>query len=55
MPDRTRLPIAHWDFDADRWDKHLRQAGFRLTSAQEFHDARHGRWPTTLLITARRL
>jgi SAM-dependent methyltransferase len=55
LPDRTRRPIARWDFDADRWEKHLNHAGLWLTSAQEFHDARLGRWPTTLLITARKL
>lgn len=55
LPDRTRMPIARWDFDADRWKKHLDRAGLWLTSAQEFHDARHGRRPTTLLITARKL
>jgi SAM-dependent methyltransferase len=55
LPDRTRLPIARWDFDASRWEKHLDRAGLWLTSAQEFHDGRHGHWPTTLLITARKL
>ncbi|MEU5111461.1 class I SAM-dependent methyltransferase [Streptomyces longwoodensis] len=55
LPDRTRLPIARWDFDADRWEKHLDRAGLWLSSAQEFHDARRGLWPTTLLITARKL
>ncbi|MEU6605553.1 class I SAM-dependent methyltransferase [Streptomyces shenzhenensis] len=54
LPDRTRLPIARWDFDADRWERHIGRAGLWFTSAQEFHDARHGRWPTTLLITARK-
>ncbi|WP_338682666.1 class I SAM-dependent methyltransferase [Streptomyces acidiscabies] len=44
LPDHTQLPIERWDFDADRWDKHLIGAGLRLTSAQEFH--------ATLLITA---
>ncbi|MFJ9319007.1 class I SAM-dependent methyltransferase [Streptomyces globisporus] len=55
LPDRTRLPVARWDFDAGRWETHLNRAGLWVTSAQEFHDARHGRWPTTLLITARKL
>ncbi|MEU9239236.1 class I SAM-dependent methyltransferase [Streptomyces sp. NPDC048385] len=55
LPDRTRLPIARWDFDAIRWEKHLDRAGLWLTSAQEFHDARRGLWPITLLITARKL
>ncbi|MFL4906019.1 class I SAM-dependent methyltransferase [Streptomyces sp. MMS24-I2-30] len=55
LPDLTQLPIARWDFDAERWEKHLGRAGLWLASAQEFHDARHGRWPTTLLITARKL
>ncbi|MFK0291098.1 methyltransferase domain-containing protein [Streptomyces sp. NPDC090442] len=55
LPDRTRLPVARWDFDAGRWEKHLDRAGLWLTSAREFHDARTGGWPTTLLITARKL
>lgn len=55
LPDRARLPVARWDFDAARWEKHLDRAGLWLASAQEFHDPRQGRWPTTLLITARKL
>ncbi len=55
LPDRTRLPIARWEFDTDRWEKRLSQAGFWLTSAQEFHDPRMGHWRTTLLIRARKL
>ncbi|MFE6778131.1 class I SAM-dependent methyltransferase [Streptomyces sp. NPDC057702] len=55
LPDRTRLPIARWEFDIDRWEKHLSRTGFGLTSAQEFHDPRTGHWPTTLLIRARKL
>lgn len=54
LPNGARLPIARWDFDADRWEKHLARAGLWLTSTREFHDARNGRWPTTLLITARK-
>ncbi|MBT2393694.1 class I SAM-dependent methyltransferase [Streptomyces sp. ISL-1] len=55
LPDRTRLPVARWDFDAGRWETHLDRVGLWVTSAQEFHDARHGHWPTTLLISARKL
>jgi SAM-dependent methyltransferase len=55
LPDRTRRPIVRWDFDANRWEKHLNRAGLRLMLVLEFHDARHGHWPTTLLITARKL
>ncbi|MGW6744141.1 class I SAM-dependent methyltransferase [Streptomyces sp. NPDC055025] len=55
LPDRTRLPIARWEFDTDRWERHLGQAGFWLISAQEFTDPRRGHWPTTLLIRARKL
>ena len=54
LPDRTRLPITRWDFDADRWEKHLAQAGLWLTSTREFHDTHQERRPTTLLITARK-
>ncbi|WP_329613937.1 class I SAM-dependent methyltransferase [Streptomyces brevispora] len=55
LPDRTRLPIARWEFDADRWERHLCRAGFHLTSVQEFHDLRMGRSPATLLIRAHKL
>ncbi|NEB76426.1 class I SAM-dependent methyltransferase [Streptomyces sp. SID14478] len=55
LPDRTRLPMVRWEFDAQRWEQHLARAGLWLTSAQDFHDPRHGPWPTTLLITARKL
>ncbi|MDJ0462190.1 class I SAM-dependent methyltransferase [Streptomyces sp. H27-C3] len=55
LPDRTRLPIARWEFDAYRWERHLSRTGFRLTSAQEFHDLRMSRSPATLLIRAHRL
>jgi SAM-dependent methyltransferase len=55
LPDGTRLPIPRWEFDADRWEKHLGRAGLRIASTHEFRDAGHGRWPTTLLITARKL
>lgn len=55
LPDHTCLPVARWDFDAARWEKHLDRAGLWLASAQEFHDPRLGRRPTTLLITARKL
>ena len=49
------LDMAIKKFDPDRWERHLSQAGFWLTSAQEFHDPRMGHWPTTLLIRARKL
>ncbi|MGW6358676.1 class I SAM-dependent methyltransferase [Streptomyces sp. NPDC055092] len=55
LPDRTRLPVARWDFSAEQWQRHLADAGLWLTAAHEFHDARLGHWPTTLLITARKL
>ncbi|MGM9445004.1 class I SAM-dependent methyltransferase [Streptomyces murinus] len=55
LPDRSQLPIARWEFATGSWEQHLSQAGFWLTSAQEFHDHRMGHWPTTLLIRARKL
>ncbi|MEU3602975.1 class I SAM-dependent methyltransferase [Streptomyces sp. NPDC006798] len=55
LPDHTRLPVARWEFDIARWEKHLSRAGFRLTSAQEFPDPRMDHWATTLLIRARKL
>lgn len=53
MPDRTRLPIARWEFDTRRWGAHLVRAGLGITSAVELRHARTDPWPTTLLITAR--
>ncbi|MET9695810.1 class I SAM-dependent methyltransferase [Streptomyces sp. NPDC006529] len=54
MPDRTRLPIARWEFDARRWSAHLARTGLRLTAALELRHPRRDPWPTTLLITARK-
>ncbi|WP_329387128.1 class I SAM-dependent methyltransferase [Streptomyces sp. NBC_01716] len=54
MPDRTRLPLARWEFDARRWDAHLTQTGLRITTARELRHPHLDRWPTTLLITARK-
>ncbi|WP_419997054.1 class I SAM-dependent methyltransferase [Streptomyces boninensis] len=54
LPDHTRLPLARWEFDAERWATHLAAAGLAMTAAQEFNDSRLGRWPTTLLVTARK-
>ncbi|MFE0374691.1 class I SAM-dependent methyltransferase [Streptomyces inhibens] len=54
LPDHTRLPLARWEFDADRWALHLARAGIDITSSRELCDAPLGHWPTTLLITARR-
>ncbi|GLF96974.1 class I SAM-dependent methyltransferase [Streptomyces yaizuensis] len=54
MPDRTRLPIARWEFDSRRWATHLHRTGLRITSALELRHPRLDPWPTTLLITARK-
>ncbi|MCZ0975588.1 class I SAM-dependent methyltransferase [Streptomyces albulus] len=54
MPDRTRLPIARWEFDAHRWATHLSRTGLRITSAIELRHPRLDPWLTTLLITARK-
>ncbi|MFG2114574.1 SAM-dependent methyltransferase [Streptomyces sp. NPDC048718] len=53
LPDRTRLSLTRWEFDASRWAAHLTRAGLRLTSAVELRHPRLDPWPTTLLITAR--
>ncbi|MFJ9113853.1 class I SAM-dependent methyltransferase [Streptomyces sp. NPDC102283] len=52
MPDRTRLPLARWEFDARRWGAHLSRTGLRITLAVELRHPRRDPWPTTLLITA---
>ncbi|KOU12758.1 methyltransferase type 11 [Streptomyces sp. WM6349] len=54
MPDRTRLPIARWEYDAHRWATHLSRTGLQITSAIELRHPRLDPWPTTLLITARK-
>ncbi|MFC0601197.1 class I SAM-dependent methyltransferase [Streptomyces palmae] len=54
LPDRARLPIARWEFDSDRWTTHLARAGLAVTSVQELRDPRRPRFPTTLLIAARK-
>ncbi|MFD3580399.1 class I SAM-dependent methyltransferase [Streptomyces sp. NPDC058644] len=55
LPDHTQIPIARWEFDADRWTDHLARAGLTITSAQEFRDLCRGPRPSTLLITARKI
>lgn len=54
MPDRTRLPLARWEFDARRWNAHLSRTGLSITSTVELRHPRRDPWPTTLLITARK-
>ncbi|MFE6102267.1 class I SAM-dependent methyltransferase [Streptomyces laurentii] len=53
LPDRTRLPVARWEFGPRRWAAHLSRAGLRITSAVELRHPCLDPWPTTLLITAR--
>ncbi|MFF9786579.1 class I SAM-dependent methyltransferase [Streptomyces nigrescens] len=55
LPDLTRLPIARWEFEPERWARHLARAGIQMTSSQELHHTRSSHRPTTLLITARRI
>ncbi|PBC84671.1 MULTISPECIES: bifunctional 2-polyprenyl-6-hydroxyphenol methylase/3-demethylubiquinol 3-O-methyltransferase UbiG [unclassified Streptomyces] len=54
LPDLTRLPIARWEFDSQRWSRHLTHAGLEITTSHELGVVRPGCRPTTLLITARR-
>ncbi|MFE2325254.1 class I SAM-dependent methyltransferase [Streptomyces sp. NPDC059385] len=54
MPDRTRLAIARWEYDAHRWATHLSRTGLRITSAIELRHPHLDPWPTTLLIAARK-
>ncbi|MEU8432416.1 class I SAM-dependent methyltransferase [Streptomyces sp. NPDC029216] len=54
MPDRTRHPIARWEYDAHRWAAHLSRTGLRITAALDLRHPRLDPWPTTLLITARK-
>ncbi|MER5887861.1 class I SAM-dependent methyltransferase [Streptomyces sp. NPDC001941] len=54
LPDRTRIPVERWEFDAQCWGVHLSRAGLRITSATGLGPAHPGPWPTSLLITARR-
>lgn len=54
MPDRSRLPIARWEFDARRWSDHLSRSALRITWAVELRHPLFDPRPTTLLITARK-
>lgn len=54
LPDRTRLPVARWEYSADRWTAHLDRAGLSVASVHELPDDKRASWPTTLLISARK-
>ena len=54
LPDRTRLPVARWEFSSDRWAAHLGRVGLTVTTVHELPDDSHGPWPRTLLISARK-
>ncbi|WP_405677882.1 class I SAM-dependent methyltransferase [Streptomyces sp. NBC_01511] len=54
MPDRTRLPVARWEFGTRTWAAHLSRTGLRINSARELRHPSLDPWPTTLLITARK-
>ncbi|MEU1624182.1 class I SAM-dependent methyltransferase [Streptomyces sp. NPDC020096] len=54
LPDRTRLPVARWEFSTDRWTTHLYRAGLTVTAVHELPHDRNRQWPTTLLISARK-
>ncbi|MBO3741751.1 class I SAM-dependent methyltransferase [Actinoplanes flavus] len=51
---RTHL-IEHWDMAPVAWTSALNQAGLTVSGVYHLHAPADARWPTTLLITARKL
>jgi len=54
LPDGTKGSFQHWDFDASAWARVLTRAGLSVATVQDLFAPADVRWPTTLLITARK-
>jgi len=54
LPNGTSGVLQHWDIDTSVWTRASNQAGLRVTSVQDLFAPADARWPTTLLITARK-
>jgi SAM-dependent methyltransferase len=55
VPDGRAYLIEHWDMEPVAWTTALEQAGLTVSAVHHLHAPTDARWPTTLLITARKL
>lgn len=54
LPDGTTATVDRWDIDPAAWVRALNHAGLLITAVQNLFAPADARWPTTLLITARK-
>ncbi|MYU52346.1 MULTISPECIES: class I SAM-dependent methyltransferase [Streptomyces] len=54
LPDGTAATVDRWDIDPAAWVRSLNRAGLLITSVHNLFAPADARWPTTLLITARK-
>ena len=54
LPDGTTHAVERWDMDPATWARALNRAGLLVTGVQNLYAPSESRWPTTLLITARK-
>ncbi|MFD7238276.1 class I SAM-dependent methyltransferase [Streptomyces syringium] len=54
LPDGTAATVDRWDIDPAAWVRALNRAGLLITAVQNLFAPADARWPTTLLITARK-
>lgn len=54
LPNGTTCVLQRWDIDTGAWARAVNRAGLLVTSVQALFAPADARWPTTLLITARK-
>ncbi|MFI6008821.1 class I SAM-dependent methyltransferase [Streptomyces sp. NPDC051243] len=54
LPDGTTALVDRWDIDPAAWVRAINRAGLLITGVQNLFAPADSRWPTTLLITARK-
>jgi SAM-dependent methyltransferase len=54
LPDGTTHTVKRWEMEPAAWIVALNRAGLTVTSVDHLHAPAGTRWPTTLLITARK-
>ncbi|MGW3076524.1 MULTISPECIES: class I SAM-dependent methyltransferase [unclassified Kitasatospora] len=54
LPDGTQAVVKRWDADSAAWVRALNRAGLLVTGVHNLRAPVGARWPTTLLITARK-
>lgn len=54
LPDGRRVRIVRWELTAERWSQVLTASGFTVIDTRDITGPCDVRWPTTLLISARR-